>query len=299
VTVRATPAAAAHNNPQPPARAGRRNPFLRRLLWRRKSSGVGAVLILLFILVAIAAPMIAPYDYAEQNLLERYGRPSPAHLLGTDAFGRDVLSRIIWGARISLLVGVVAVAIASLLGGTVGIVAGYVGGTVDRILTSLVEMLMAFPLLLIAIGLIAVLGPGLFKVMLAIGLGSVPIFARVLRAETRTVRERDYVAAALSTGASHVRTVLRHILPNMTASLIVLVTTRIATAVLTEASLSFLGLGIRPPTPSWGVLVAEGRALLERQPWVPMAPGVAIMVTVLSLNIFGDGLRDALDVRGR
>jgi peptide/nickel transport system permease protein len=179
------------------------------------------------------------------------------------------------------------------------VTAGYVGGTVDRVVTFFVDMLMAFPLLLVAIAILAVFGAGLFNVMLAIGLGSVPMFARVARAETRTIRDRDYVTAARSIGAPHVRVVTKHILPNIAASLIVLATTRVGTAILTESSLSFLGLGIRPPTPSWGIMVAEGRAYLEQAPWVALFPGVVVMITLLSFNLFGDGLRDALDVRLR
>jgi len=273
--------------------------FLRELFIVRKSAGVGAFIVGALVLAAIAAPIVAPYDPSAQDLDNRYAPPSQAHLMGTDPFGRDILSRIVWGTRISLAVGVIVVMIATVIGAILGLTAGYVGGGVDRGLTFLVDMLMAFPLLLVAIALLAIFGAGLYNVMIAVGLGSVPMFARVIRAETRTVRDRDYVTAARSIGATHLRIVMRYILPNIMASTIVLATTRIGTAILTESSLSFLGLGIRPPTPSWGIMVAEGRAYLEQAPWIALFPGVVVMITLLSFNLFGDGLRDALDVRLR
>jgi peptide/nickel transport system permease protein len=276
---------------------GRR--FLRELLWTRRSSGLAALVLTMLVAVAVGAPLVAPYDPAGQDLDSRYQPPTRAHLLGTDAFGRDILSRIIWGARISLLVGVVVVILATTGGGLLGITAGYLGGRLDRGLMFIVDMLMAFPLLLLALAFIATLGPGLFNVMMAIALGSLPIFARVMRAETRAVRDRDFVAAARSIGASHPHIIRRYVLPNIMASIIVLATTRIGTAILTEASLSFLGLGIRPPTPSWGIMAAEGRAYLEQAPWMALIPGVTVMITLLSFNLVGDGLRDALDVRLR
>jgi peptide/nickel transport system permease protein len=276
-----------------------RRQFLRELLVVRKSAGLGALILCLLLVAAAGASALAPYDPAAQDLDNRYLPPSRAHVMGTDPFGRDIFSRIIWGARISLAVGVVVVLIATAVGTLAGVAAGYLGGKVDRAVTFFVDMLMAFPLLLVAIAILAVFGAGLFNVMLAIGVGSVPMFARVTRAETRTIRDRDYVTAARSIGATHLRIVVKHILPNIAASLIVLATTRVGTAILTESSLSFLGLGIRPPTPSWGIMVAEGRAYLEQAPWVALFPGVVVMITLLSFNLFGDGLRDALDVRLR
>jgi peptide/nickel transport system permease protein len=273
--------------------------FLRRLLWKRKTAGMGAFIILVIVVCAVAAPLLAPEGPTVQNLRERYEPPSPSHWLGTDNFGRDIFARIVWGSRISLVVGTVTVAIAMLLGGLLGILGGYAGGIIDRVLNAVVEMLMAFPVLLLALALIATLGPGLVNMMIALGLSSVPIFARVLRAETLSVRNRDYVIATQALGASHLRIIVAHILPNVLSTVIVLATTRFATAVLSESALSFLGLGIQPPTPSWGVMVADGRAYLERAPWIPVIPGLAIMIAVLGFNLFGDGLRDALDIRGR
>jgi peptide/nickel transport system permease protein len=280
------------------AQATRRR-FLRNLLIVRKTSGVSAVVLAILVFIAAAAPFVAPASPSDQDLEHRYEPPSRERLMGTDNFGRDILSRIIWGARISLAVGVVVVAIATAAGTLVGLTAGYVGGAVDRLLSFVVDMLMAFPLLLLAMAMLAIFGAGLFNVMLAIGIGSIPIFARVVRAETRAIRDLDYVTAARSIGATHMRIVFKYILPNVTASIIVLGSTRVGTAILTESSLSFLGLGIRPPTPSWGIMVAEGRAFLEQAPWMALIPGVVVMITLLSFNLFGDGLRDALDVRLR
>ncbi len=271
--------------------------FSRYIFVTRKSAGVGAIIVLLFLVAAVAAPLIAPYDPAEQDLLNRYSPPTLDHPLGTDNFGRDMLSRVIYGARISLVVGVVAVFISIFVGAGLGIIAGYAGGKVDAVINFFIEMLMTFPVLLLALVLIAVLGSGFFNLMLAIGLGSVPLFARVMRAETTTTKQRDYVLAAFGLGATYWRIIMRHIVPNVSSTLIVLSTTRIATAILSESALSFLGLGIQPPTPSWGVMITEGRAFLETAPWIALVPGIAIMITVLGFNLFGDGLRDALDVR--
>lgn len=273
--------------------------FARRLLWTRKSSGLGAIVLLVLVVSAVAAPLISPTDPDALNLAARYQAPLSNSWMGTDNFGRDILSRTIWGGRVSLAVGVVAVAISILIGGSLGVVAGYAGGWSDQILSFVVETLMALPLLLLALTIIAVLGPGLFNVMLAIGLGSAPMFARVLRAGTQVARRKDYTMAARTIGASHSRIIIRHILPNIMASLVVVATTRIAGAILAESSLSFLGLGIRPPTATWGTMVADGRGFMERAPWIPLEPGAVIMLAVLSFNLVGDGWRDALDARLR
>jgi peptide/nickel transport system permease protein len=272
---------------------------LREILWVRKSSGIGALVVVIVVASAIFAPLLAPQSPAQQDLRNRYAQPSAEHWFGTDNFGRDVYSRVLWGARISLSVGVVSVLIAAGVGGVLGLVAGFAGGFADRAINFFVEILMAFPLLLLAIAMLAALGPGIGNVMIAVGVSSVPLFARVIRAETRALRERDFVTAAHALGSSSARTLFAHIAPNVLASLIVLASTRLATAMLAEAGLSFLGIGIRPPTPTWGVMVAEGRVFLERAPWLALIPGGAIMVTVLAFNLLGDGLRDALDVRSR
>ena len=270
---------------------------LMEVLWVRRSSGLGALVVVIVVAAAVFAPWVTPYSPAEQNLLNRFSPPTAEHWFGTDNFGRDLFTRVVYGARISLAVGVVSVLIAVAVGGFLGLLSGFLGGLVDRIINFFVEIIMAFPLLLLAIAVLAALGPGIGNVMIAIGISSVPLFARVVRAETRALRERDFITAATSLGASSMRLLLKHITPNVIASLVVLASTRIATAMLAEAGLSFLGIGIRPPTASWGVMVADGRVFLERAPWLALIPGAAVMVTVLAFNLVGDGLRDALDVR--
>ena len=270
---------------------------LLEVLWVRRSSGLGALVVVIVVAAAVFAPWVTSYSPAEQNLLNRFSPPTAEHWFGTDNFGRDLFTRVVYGARISLAVGVVSVLIAVAVGGFLGLLSGFLGGIVDRIINFFVEIIMAFPLLLLAIAVLAALGPGIGNVMIAIGISSVPLFARVVRAETRALRERDFITAATSLGASSMRLLLKHITPNVIASLVVLASTRIATAMLAEAGLSFLGIGIRPPTASWGVMVADGRVFLERAPWLALIPGAAVMVTVLAFNLVGDGLRDALDVR--
>ena len=279
------------------SRRSRLAKVLLEVLWVRRSSGLGVVLVVIVVLAALFAPWVTPYSPAEQNLLNRFSPPSAEHWFGTDNFGRDLFTRVVYGARISLAVGVVSVLIAVAVGGFLGLLSGFLGGFVDRIINFFVEIIMAFPLLLLAIAVLAALGPGIENVMIAIGVSSVPLFARVVRAETRALRERDFITAATSLGASSLRLLLKHITPNVLASLVVLASTRIATAMLAEAGLSFLGIGIRPPTASWGVMVADGRVFLERAPWLALIPGGAVMLTVLAFNLVGDGLRDALDVR--
>lgn len=269
-----------------------------RRLWVRRSAVAGLLIVALAVGAAVLAPALSPHDPLQQRLLERL-RPlgSPGHLLGTDNFGRDILSRTIFGSRISLLVGFVAVAIAATLGTAVGMVGGYFGGAVDMLFMRTIDVLMAFPLILLAIALVAVLGGGLVNLMLAVGISSIPPFARLMRGEVLAHREREYVDAARALGAGAARIMARHLLPNVTAPLVVLSTLRISTVILTEATLSFLGLGVAPPTPTWGNMVADGTRFLQTAPWISIIPGTAIMLTVLGFNLFGDGLRDALDPR--
>lgn len=249
---------------------------------------------------AALAPALVPHDPLQQRLLERLLPPgSPGHLLGTDNFGRDILSRTIFGSRISLLVGFVAVALAATAGTAVGMVGGYFGGAVDMLFMRTIDVLMAFPLILLAIAIVAVLGGGLVNLMLAVGISSIPPFARLMRSEVLAHRGREYVDAARALGAGPARIMARHLLPNVTAPLVVLSTLRISTVILTEATLSFLGLGVAPPTPTWGNMVADGTRFLQTAPWISIIPGTAIMLTVLGFNLFGDGLRDALDPRLR
>ena len=270
-----------------------------RWLWNRmrqnRLSVVGLALIAGFLLLAFAAPLLAPADPMAQALYNRLSPPTLEHPFGTDGFGRDILSRVIYGARISLRVGIVAVLIALVLGTGIGLVAGYWGGWIDQVLMRVMDLLLAFPSILLAIGIVAILGPGLENAMLAVGIVAVPQYARLVRASVLTVRETDYVLAARAMGASDARILALAILPNCLAPLIVQATLGLATAILDAAGLSFLGLGAQPPTPEWGAMLSQGRELIVRAPWVLTFPGGAIFFTVLAFNLVGDGLRDALD----
>jgi peptide/nickel transport system permease protein len=267
-------------------------------LFARRSAAAGLFIVALVIAASALAPQLAAVDPSQQRLLERLQPPgSPGHRLGTDNFGRDLLSRVIYGSRISILVGFVAVGIAASLGTAVGLLGGYFGGAVDMLVMRSIDVLMAFPLILLALAIVAVLGGGLFNLMLAVGISSIPPFARLMRGEALAQRGREYVEAARALGAGAARIMWRHILPNAVAPLVVLATLRISTVILTEATLSFLGLGVAPPTPTWGNMVADGTRFLQTAPWISIIPGTAIMVTVLGFNLFGDGLRDALDPR--
>jgi ABC-type dipeptide/oligopeptide/nickel transport system permease subunit len=260
----------------------------------------GAVIIFLFLMVALAAPVLAPYaPYGEMTIEESLLPPGRQHLLGTDSLGRDVLSRIIYGARVSLAVGVVVELISLGVGVPLGLIAGYFGGVADDMISGLMNLLFAFPGLLLAIAIMAVLGPSLFNVFLALGLVGWPPVARVVRGETLAYKEREFVEASKAAGGSSLRVLVRHILPNCTGPLIVLATLGAADAILSEASLSFLGLGVQPPIPSWGAMLSRGRDYIYTAPWLTVSPGIAIFVTILGLNLFGDALRDALDPRLR
>jgi ABC-type dipeptide/oligopeptide/nickel transport system permease subunit len=269
---------------------------LRRLL-RNRGSVLGGLFLLALVVVAIFAPLIAPYDPIEIYPPEARQAPSPRHLAGTDKFGRDTMSRIIFGTRISLRVGLIGVAIALSIGGVVGLYAGYYGGRFDVIVCMLVNMMLAFPGILLALSIVAVLGPGLENVMVAVGISSIPQFLRVVRSSVLSAKENVYVEAAKIAGCSTRRIIFRHILPNVIAPVIVLSTLWVGTAILIGASVSFLGLGVQPPTPEWGVLVSEGRNYLNSMWWLSTFPGLAIVLTVLAMNLLGDGLRDALDPR--
>jgi ABC-type dipeptide/oligopeptide/nickel transport system permease subunit len=269
-----------------------------RTLWRRRSAAVGLVCVVVVLVVAAAAPALAPHDPVRQRLLDRLKPPmSPGHVLGTDNFGRDLLSRLIVGSRVSMLVGVVSVALAASVGAAMGLVAGFYGGRSDQWLMRVIDVLMAFPLILLAIVIVAFLGGGLVNLMLAVGISSVPPFARLVRGEALALRGRDFVEATRALGAGSRRVMWRHLLPNCLSPIVVLSTLRVSTVILTESSLSFLGLGVSPPTPTWGNMVAEGTKFLQTAPWISIIPGAAIMVVVLAFNLFGDGLRDALDPR--
>jgi peptide/nickel transport system permease protein len=268
---------------------------LRATLGRSMALRIGAVVLLAIVIAAIAAPLLATHDPIANNLRERLRAPSPAHLFGTDDFGRDVWSRVVWGTRISLLVAGIVVTVAALGGSLVGLVVGYVGGRVDEIAMRVVDILLAFPALLLALAVMAALGSSLVNVIIAVAIAFLPRFARLQRSVVVSVREREYVTAAIAMGNGRLRILWRHVLPNCLAPVIVMVTVSAADAILVEASLSFLGLGVQPPAPTWGAVISDGRSLLQNAPWISGLSGLAIMITVLGLNLFGDGVRDVLD----
>jgi peptide/nickel transport system permease protein len=270
-----------------------------RQLRLNRGAVLGLILIVLAVVVAVAAPWIAPYDPLEQDIWSALKPPSRLHPLGTDDIGRDLLSRIIYGARISLRVGLISVAIASTIGTTLGIMAGFYGGWADNIIMRLTDVLAAFPGMLLALTVIAVLGPGLFNVMIAVGVGSIPSYTRISRGATLSIKICAFVESARAVGCKSARIMARYILPNVLPPLIVIMTLGIAGAILTASGLSFLGLGARPPTPEWGAMLSTGRTYLRQAWWFAMFPGLAITLTVVSINLFGDGLRDALDPKLR
>lgn len=268
-----------------------------RRLKRNKMAMFGLVIILLLVFTAIFADVIAPYGFDDQNLKDRLMAPGAKYLLGTDNFGRDILSRIIYGSRISLQVGFIAVGIAALVGGSLGAIAGYYGGKLDNFLMRIMDILLAIPSILLAISIVAALGPGLVNVMIAVGIGSIPSYARIVRASVLSIRDQEFVEAAKAVGANDFRIITKHILPNSLAPIIVQATLGVAGAILSAAGLSFIGLGIQPPTPEWGAMLSSGREYLRDHWHVATFPGLAIMITIFALNLLGDGLRDALDPR--
>ena len=269
---------------------------LRRLA-HRKGAMAGLAVVLFFVVLAIFAPWIAPHDPLGTSWGAIRKAPTAAHWFGTDEIGRDVLSRVIFGTRASLLAGVVSVAISLLIGMPLGLVAGYAGGWVDMLISRVTDAMLACPFLILAIALAAFLGPSLTNAMIAIGIAATPIFVRLTRAQVRAVKVEDYITAARAVGNPTLRIALRHILPNVAPPLIVQATLATAAAVIAEASLSFLGLGQQPPAPSWGSMLNTAKNYVENAPWMAVWPGLAIFVLVLSFNLLGDGLRDALDPR--
>jgi peptide/nickel transport system permease protein len=270
-----------------------------RVLFGRGIVIFGVVIILLAIIIAIFAPLLAPYDPYEQNLSESLQKPSAQHLLGADSLGRDTLSRLIFGSRNSLMVGIVALGIAAIVGIAMGLMAGYLGGWVYTIIMRFVDSLMCFPMILLALLIAALLGGGMKNVMIALGVAMLPGYARLMCGQVLAVKENDYVLAAHSEGAGNLRIMLGHVLPNCFPPLIVLMTMQIGAAILAEAGLSFLGIGIAPPAAAWGSMVSDGRMYLMSNPILSFAPGMAIMLVVFAFNMIGDGLRDALDPRLR
>jgi len=287
----------------------------RQRLWRtfvqNKTAIIGLILVILIAFVAVfadnwfialpqgekPAPLLAPFDPLRQDARRRLAAPSREHPLGLDSYGRDTLSRIIYGTRVSLLVGICSVLLGGTLGTLIGLMAGYMGGKVENVLMRVVDVLMAFPSLIMGLMVLAVLGSGLFKMILAIGIVLSPNFARVAHGATLSVKENEYVMAARAIGAGQFRILRRHVLPNILGEVVVLSSIWTAIAIRVEANLSFIGLGVPPPTPAWGSMIRDGTQHLGYAPWVSLFPGLAILITVLAFNLLGDGLRDVLDPR--
>jgi len=276
----------------PRARAWRR-------LRRRRGAMVGLAVVVFFVALALLAPWVSPHDPLQTSWGAIRKAPSAAHWFGTDEIGRDVLARVIWGARASLLAGMVSVLIALALGVPIGLLTGYAGGATDAVISRITDAMLACPFLILAIALAAFLGPSLTNAMMAIGISATPIFVRLTRAQVLAVKVEDYVEAARALGNPHWRIAVRHVLPNVVPPLIVQATLALAAAVIAEASLSFLGLGQQPPAPSWGSMLNTAKNYVEHAPWMAVWPGVSIFLLVLSFNLVGDGLRDALDPRHR
>ena len=268
-------------------------------VWRRfcrnKQAMIGLAMLLLLIFAAVFANVIAPYDPVEQNLLIRLQGPSAAHWFGTDEFGRDIFSRILYGARISLTVGLIAVSISCVAGCALGAIAGYYGGILDTVIMRISDIMMAIPSILLNISIVAALGTGLQNVMIAIGISSVPAYCRIMRASLLSLKNQEFVDASRVAGSTDFYIIMHHIIPNSLAPLIVQATLKIGGAILSCASMSFIGLGIVPPTPEWGAMLSTGRDFLRDAPHLTAFPGLAIMFAVFSMNLIGDGLRDALD----
>jgi peptide/nickel transport system permease protein len=277
-------------------RVPRRRILLRRFL-RRPLAVVSLAIVLGFVLAALFAPVLAPYDPDATDFDALFASPSSEHWLGTDELGRDVYSRILFGARASMLAGVLATVLAMAVAVPSGLVSGYFGGWSDPVIMRLTDVLLAFPFLILAVGLAAILGPSLKNATLALGIAAIPGLVRITRGEALVLREEDYVRAAVANGASDPVIIARHILPNMTSTLIVQATLTIPAAIIGEAVLSFLGLGVQPPTPSWGVMISSAQTYLTEEPLLTVFPGIAIFLATLSFNLLGDGLRDVLDPR--
>ncbi len=289
------------DSPLPPLPAPLRFRERRWVVLRRALSArfapLGGLVVLLVLLMAVFAPIVSPYDPLKQDLTNLLARPGGAHLLGTDNVGRDILARVVWGTRVSLIAGVVSVLIAVVVGSLLGLLAGFAGGRTDGIVMRLMDAVLAFPALVLALALGAVIGAGLVGVLIALGVVYTPTFARLMRGQVLTIRAREYVEAARVLGAPSWQIVRRHVLPNAATPIVVQASLSVAFAILAEASLSFLGLGIQPPEPSWGSMINAGRGYLQQAPWIVFGPGAALFITVLGLNFVGDAIRDALDPR--
>jgi peptide/nickel transport system permease protein len=282
----------------PPALPSQRGRLLRRFAQRR-GAVLALAIVLAFIVIALAAPLLAPFDPVATSWSAVRKAPSAQHLFGTDELGRDVFSRVIWGARASLLAGLVSVGISLALGVPIGLFAGYAGGRIDALISRVIDAMLAIPFLILAITLAAFLGPSLRNAMIAIGISSMPVFVRLTRSQVLAVKVEDYIEAARALGNPHWRIALFHVLPNILAPLIVQASLAMAAAIIAEASLSFVGLGQQPPDPSWGSMLNTAKNYVDNAPWMAIWPGAAIFLLVLSFNLLGDGLRDVLDPRHR
>jgi len=272
---------------------------LLRAFRNNKTSWVGLAILVLAILAAVFAPLIAPQDPLAQNILDRLKPPNAEHWLGTDYFGRDTMSRLLHGARFSLIIGVAATLSATVIGAAIGMFAGWRGGRLDAVTMLAMDILLAFPTLILGLMVVAMLGPSMPNIIAAIALTSIPTFARVARAPTIVMKSRDFVEASRALGYSDLRILARHILPNILSEILVMATLWLANAIRTEASLAFIGLGLKPPTPTWGGMIREGFDNILDSPWLAIVPGIAILLVVFALNLLGDGLRDAIDPRLR
>ena len=280
-----------------PTPRARRRRILRKRFLRRPMAVGGLIVVLAFVVVAIFAPLLAPYDPSATDFNALLAHPSSQHLLGTDELGRDELSRLIWGARASIQAGVFATILAMVIAVPIGLVAGYYRGWIDTVIARLTDVLLAFPFLILAVGLAAILGPSLLNATIALGVAAMPGLIRITRGETLALREEDFVPAAVANGANDATIIFRHILPNMTSTLLVQATVTIPAAIIGEAVLSFLGLGVQPPTPSWGTMLQDAQSYLEQAPRLAVYPGLAIVIAALAFNVLGDGLRDIFDPR--
>ena len=273
--------------------------MLLRSLQRNPAAIAGVAILLVTLVCAVFAQVVAPYDPIVQNTAERLQGPSSSHWMGTDDFGRDLFSRVIHGARTSVITGIVATGTGLLVGTLLGLAGGFYGGRVDRVVSAVTDVMLSFPYILLAILIVAVIGPGLINVMLAVGISRVPIFTRLVRSAVLGVKTNEYVLAATNVGASDLRVISKHVFPNIAAALIVQASSTMAEAIVTASALNFLGLGVQPPTPDWGAMVSEGRRFIFDRSYIPLFPGLAITALVLSLNLIGDWLRDVLDPRLR
>ena len=270
------------------------NRFLKRML-SNPTTSIGVVLCVLIVLAAVLAPYISPFDPLDQNIIDKLKPPSSTYWFGTDAYGRDVLSRVLWGARISLVVSVASISGALVVGGAIGMVSGYIGGRMDLFIMQVMDVLLSFPSLILGLIVVALLGPEMVNLIFAIGLTAIAPFARIARAPVLSLKERAFVEAGRALGFSHLRVLFVHILPNILSEVLVMASLWMATAVRTEASLSFIGLGVKPPIATWGGMMRDGFDAILDAPWLSIFPGLAILMLVLGLNMVGDGLRDATD----